>query len=98
MSGTRKAIAAAEAAVPLHEVGALVLEPTQPFAFDPTFHKPDHFPSPDTAWQPGIRWQTLRFRGHVFGLGIEDAGSRVRVRVWANRRPSDQLLRALGDE
>ena len=28
------------------------LEPTRPFAFDATFHKPDHFPSQDTAWEP----------------------------------------------
>ena len=33
------------------------LAPTPPFHFDSTLHKPDHFPSADNEWQPGVRWQ-----------------------------------------
>ena len=98
MSLTSEPMPGCERANALREVAALKLEPTRPFAFDPTFHKPDHFPSQDTAWEPGIRWQTFHFRGRLFGLRIEDAGSRVRVRVWARRRPSDELLSALAEE
>jgi 3-methyladenine DNA glycosylase/8-oxoguanine DNA glycosylase len=82
----------------LREVAALEVEPTAPFAFDPTFHKPDHFPSPDTAWEPGVRWQTVRFRGRVFGLRIDDGGSRVRFRVWARCSASEEVFAALARE
>jgi 3-methyladenine DNA glycosylase/8-oxoguanine DNA glycosylase len=98
MSLTSAPVPGGERTNALREVAALELEPTRPFAFDPTFHKPDHFSSPDTAWEPGVRWQTFHFRGRLFGLRIEDAGSRVRLRVWARRRPSDELLSALADE
>lgn len=82
----------------LHEVATLDVVPTQPFAFDPTFHKPDHFPSPDTAWEPGVRWQTLRLGDQSFGLRIEDATPNVRVHVWARGRVSDQLLGTVAEE
>ena len=31
------------------------LFPKAPFNFDATMHKPDHFPSSDNEWEPGIR-------------------------------------------
>lgn len=82
----------------MHEVATLELEPTRPFAFDATFHKPDHFPSQDTEWEPGVRRQTLRFRDVALGLRIEDAAPLVRVRVWARGRVARGLLDALADE
>jgi DNA-3-methyladenine glycosylase II len=82
----------------LHEVATLDVVPTQPFAFDPTFHKPDHFPSQDTAWEPGVRWQTLRLGDQSFGLRIEDATPNVRVHVWARGRVSGQLLGTVAEE
>ena len=36
------------------------LVPKPPFNFDATLHKPDHFPSSDNVWEPGVRWQTMR--------------------------------------
>ena len=51
------------------------LKPTAPFSFDKTIHKPDHFTSGDNIWQPGIRWQTWRWRGVPLGLKIENSGS-----------------------
>ena len=76
----------------------ITLEPTHPFAFDATFHKPDHFPSQDTAWEPGVRWQTMRFRGRVLGLRIEEAPAEVRVGVWAERPVPRTLLAPLSSE
>jgi 3-methyladenine DNA glycosylase/8-oxoguanine DNA glycosylase len=82
----------------LRRQATLELEPIQPFAFDATFHKPDHFPSQDTAWEPGVRWQTMRFEGRVLGLRIEDATPGVRVGVWADARPPKSFLAALAEE
>ena len=76
----------------------LEIEPTQPFSFDPTFHKPDHFPSVDTAWEPGVRWQTMRFRGRLLGLRIEDGGPRIRVGIWADGRLPRPFLDTVANE
>ncbi len=53
------------------------LMPAAPFDFDATVHKPDHFPSPDTYWQPGRRWQTMLWQGEKLGLLLEKVGVRV---------------------
>jgi DNA-3-methyladenine glycosylase II len=82
----------------LHEVATLDLVPTQPFAFDATFHKPDHFPSQDSAWEPGVRWQTLRLGDQLLGLRIEDAAPCVRAHVWARGRVSGPLLGTVAEE
>lgn len=51
------------------------IQPTVPFAFDYTFHKPDHFTSGDNLWQPGIRWQTWAWKGKCLGLKFENKGT-----------------------
>lgn len=62
---------------PLHldvlEVVDLI--PTAPFNFDATLHKPDHYPTNDTAWEPGVRWQTMRWQGMLLGLKLEESGA-----------------------
>lgn len=83
---------------PLRRQATIELEPTRPFRFDATFHKPDHFPSQDNAWAPGVRWQTLRFEHRMFGLRIEDAAPDVRVGVWADARIPQQLIAAISEE
>jgi DNA-3-methyladenine glycosylase II len=64
------------------------LQPSPPFHFDATVHKPDHFPSADNSWEPGVRWQTLRFEDALVGLRLENAGTidepRLRLSVWAS--------------
>ncbi|MBM4401837.1 MAG: hypothetical protein FJ044_01170 [Candidatus Cloacimonetes bacterium] len=35
------------------------IKPISPFPFDPSMHKPGHFPSQDTTWVKGCRWQTM---------------------------------------
>lgn len=42
------------------------IKPTSPFAFDPTFHKPDHFTSGDNYWESGTRWQTWNFKDNCY--------------------------------
>lgn len=59
----------------LRKVTRVKLAPTVPFAFDPTFYKPGHFPSGDNHWQPGIRWQTWFWQGRPLGLKFVNLGS-----------------------
>ncbi len=53
----------------------ILLHPTAPFAFDPTFHKPDHFATGDNEWQPGIRWQTWLWNDKPLGLKFVNEGN-----------------------
>ncbi len=69
--------------------------PPAPFNFDATLRKPDHFPTPDNAWEPGTRWQTMRWQGRPLGLKFAAAGSvdapRVCFSIWA-AEPLDQAF------
>ena len=73
------------------------IEPTAPFNFDTTFHKPDHFPTSDNAWEPGVRWQTMLWQGKCLGLKFENRGTIaqpcVRLSIWSKQK----LNRALVD-
>lgn len=89
-------------ALPLSAKHVLHLAPTAPFHFDATVHKPDHFPSPDNAWSPGVRWQTMRWRGVPLGLKLQDAGTidapQVDVHVYAASDLDAAYLTALSEE
>jgi 3-methyladenine DNA glycosylase/8-oxoguanine DNA glycosylase len=78
------------------------LGPAAPFNFDATMHKPDHFPSADNEWQPGIRWQTMRWQGMPLGLKFEDRGTidrpRVCLSIWSEDPPDEGYLDGLMDE
>jgi DNA-3-methyladenine glycosylase II len=90
--------------LPLILVHMSDLIPAAPFNFDATLHKPDHFPTPDNAWTPGVRWQTMRWQGVPLGLKFEDAGAvdapRIRLSIWASERLDqgfvDGLLSEIG--
>lgn len=88
--------------LPLQAKHVLHLQPTAPFHFDATVHKPDHFPSPDNAWSPGVRWQTMRWRGVPLGLKLQDTGTvdapRLSVHVYAEHDLDAASLAALSDE
>ena len=67
------------------------LLPQAPFDFDATMHKPDHFPSADNKWEPGIRWQTMLWQSVPLGLKFENQGTAdrpgyfpatARLRTW----------------
>lgn len=59
------------------------IEPSAPFHFDGTFHKPSRFPAPLDAWEPGKFWTTMRAGASVYGLKVTNAGvaSRPKIRV-----------------
>jgi 3-methyladenine DNA glycosylase/8-oxoguanine DNA glycosylase len=82
-----------------HEV---VLNPTIPFNFDATLHKPDHFPSADNAWQPGIRWQTMLWDGRTVGLKFENQGEsdapKVNLSIWADEELNEDFVTKLSEE
>ena len=59
----------------LNRINTVEIIPSAPFAFDPTFHKPDHFTSGDNSWEPGTRWQTLNWQGIPLGLKFVDDGT-----------------------
>ncbi len=52
----------------LTERRTIMLVPTAPFDFDGTAHNPSHFPSQEVAWEPGTRWQTMRWRRRTLGI------------------------------
>ena len=86
----------------LRKIKTIVLHPTAPFCFDPTFHKPDHFTSGDNHWEPGIRWQTWRWRGSCFGLKFQDQSRneepRLQIDIYADRTPQSDVLVSLIEE
>ena len=59
----------------LGRIKTVEITPSVPFAFDPTFHKPDHFTSGDNLWEPGTRWQTLNWQGIPLGLKFVNNGT-----------------------
>lgn len=65
------------------------VRPTKPFAFDSTFHKPDHFTSGDNLWEPGIRWQTWNGNGTPLGLKFVNRGTvgnpLIEIKIFANK-------------
>ena len=74
------------------------VEPTAPFNFDATFHKPDHFPSSDNVWQPGIRWQTMLWQCERLGLKFENRGTTAKPCVHLSVWSREKLERAFVDE
>lgn len=86
----------------LEKIGVREIQPTTPFAFDATFNKPDHFPSGDNAWEPGIRWQTWNWQGRPLGLQFVGQGTienpMVKVEIFAQHTLNDALIETLMNE
>jgi len=80
----------------------VALAPSAPFHFDATMHKPDHFPSADNAWKPGVRWQTMLWQGQPLGLKFEDQGTveqpRIALTVFSAGGLGQRFLDGLVDE
>ncbi len=88
--------------VNLSRMRSVALAPRPPFHFDATLHKPDHFPSPDNAWEPGARWQTMLWQGQLLGLVLENEGTvdepRVRLSIWSPDELDDPFVeRVVGE-
>jgi 3-methyladenine DNA glycosylase/8-oxoguanine DNA glycosylase len=81
---------------PLNISQSIDLIPTAPFNFDASLHKPDHFPSADNEWEPGIRWQTMIWQGRYLGLKFEDLGTleqpRMALSIWSKEGLSRDFL------
>lgn len=86
-------------AVKLQLQKTLKVKPTKPFAFDPTFYKPDHFTSGDNYWQPGIRWQTWNWEGKPLGVKFSNKGTinnpLVEIKIYAKRKLSKNFISSL---
>lgn len=86
----------------LHYSVDVELIPTAPFDFDATVYKPGHFPSSDTRWEAGRRWQTLLWRGETLGLIVENAGNvdqpRVRLHVFSEKPLPAEFVQSVGRE
>jgi 3-methyladenine DNA glycosylase/8-oxoguanine DNA glycosylase len=89
-------------AIKLAVKNQLEIIPTRPFHFDSTFYKPGHFPSRDTKWKSGKRWQTMLWRGEKLGMIYENAGTRpkpkVRVRIFSKKKLTKEFLEGLRQE
>jgi len=80
----------------------LILRPVSPFSFDPSMHKPDHFPSQDTKWEPNIRWQTMFWQGKLLGLKFENKGTvakpKVKLTVFSDNEVDSEFIDRLTRE
>jgi len=78
------------------------VKPTKPFAFDPTFHKPDHFTSDDNYWEKGICWQTWNWRGKCLGIKFLNKGtlenSLVEIKIYAKNKLANDFVVSLIEE
>lgn len=76
--------------------------PTKPFAFDPTFHKPDHFTSGDNDWKPGTRWQAWNWKGKSLGIVFSNKGTvdrpLVEIKMYAKEKLSNNFVDSLVEE
>jgi 3-methyladenine DNA glycosylase/8-oxoguanine DNA glycosylase len=86
----------------LTKLETIELIPTFPFAFDPTFYKPDHFASGDNYWQPGIRWQTMLHQGIPLGLVFNDIGTtdnpKIFLEIWGRKKTDLRFVNSLIEE
>jgi 3-methyladenine DNA glycosylase/8-oxoguanine DNA glycosylase len=86
----------------LKNQGFRILIPTSPFDFDGTVFRPDHFPSKDGEWEPGVYWQTLRWNGENFGVRLQDLGThkrpRIKANVFAKQKPSPSTFQEILSE
>jgi len=80
----------------------LEIIPTSPFHFDSTFFKPAHFPTKDTKWESGKRWQTMLWREEKLGLIFQDKSvskkPRILVSVFSDKKLSLRFLKELKQE
>jgi 3-methyladenine DNA glycosylase/8-oxoguanine DNA glycosylase len=80
----------------LNQSRDIEIAPAAPFSFDPTMHKPDHFPASDNAWEPGVRWQTMLWGGTPLGLRFKNERSveqpLISLSIRSHRELSDSVI------
>lgn len=80
----------------------LEIIPTIPFHFDSTVYKPAHFPTSDTYWKSGKRWQTMLWKGKTLGLVIENKSTvtrpKINLHVYSDKKLSKDFLESVKNE
>jgi 3-methyladenine DNA glycosylase/8-oxoguanine DNA glycosylase len=78
------------------------LYPIAPYTFDTSLHKPDHFPTADNHWEPGVRWQTLRWQSLPLGLKFENGGTIeapcIHLSIWSHTPLDSAFIDSLRQE
>lgn len=78
------------------------INPTLPFHFNGTFHKPSHYPNPLNLWEAGKYWQTIRIGKKLFGVKVEEKSgakkSVIKVTVFSDRNISKDQLEEIKNE
>jgi len=78
------------------------LFPSVPFAFDPTFHKPDHFTSGYNYWEEGIKWQTWNWKGISLGLKFINCATvdnpKILIEIYSQDKLDSVFLNSLINE
>lgn len=75
------------------------IEPTLPFHFDGTFHKPSHYPDKLTDWESGKYWQSLRIGKHLFGVKIENKNNtKIVVTIFSDKELASQEIDNIKEE
>lgn len=78
------------------------VEPTKPFEFDSTFHKPDHFTSGDNLWKKGLKWQTWNWRDTPLGLKFINKGTLnkplIEIKIYSKSKLSKDFIDSLIEE
>ncbi len=86
----------------LKTVSTIKLTPTFPFHFDSTFYKPAHFPTKDTKWESGKRWQTMLWQGEKLGLIFKNTGTNkkpeVSVKIYSQHKLAPEFIESLKQE
>jgi 3-methyladenine DNA glycosylase/8-oxoguanine DNA glycosylase len=81
---------------------SFIIEPRSPFHFDGTFHKPSHFPDRLSHWMPGTYWQSMRLGEELFGVRVQDQGTKadpsLAISLYADHPILDAAVAALKDE
>ena len=78
------------------------IRPNAPFHFDSTIFKPAHFPSNDTKWESGKRWQTFVWRDEKLGLILKNKGTVEKpgllLEVYSEKKLPGEFIKGVVDE
>ena len=86
----------------LNKTFSITLEPTLPYNFDATIHKPSHFPSSDNKWSEAKYWITMVWKGKYLGLRLENKGTvskpKIKLTVYSKEPLSKEYKQGLVQE
>ena len=89
-------------AISLSNKTSVIIRPKPPFNFDGTVFIPQHFPTPDFRWKPGLLWQSMNLDGRVFGLKLVNKGSidkpKINLIIYSGKKLSKEDIMAIINE